>query len=367
MFQEARQKFRTYAPTIAFGVVLFALLTNIDMTLAIYDKLCCVLNPLVIGVSIALVLNVPMRGIERLFRRFDRKNKFSEKARQVCSFCLVLVLTPLALGGIIAFFVPQFVSAVTNLITIVRDNSEDIVNFTNRFGIDANFVQQRIDSAITWITDNMTNIAGVTFSTLVSIVNSVTSGVMSVMLALYMLLSKRQLVRQCKRLSSALLPRRLSAFVVRVTRMFVDSFSVFLSRQCLEALILGIILFVSMTIFAIPYTMSICCLSVVLALIPYVGSMLSLALGALMIVLVSPSKALIFVITFLVVQQIEENLIYPRVVGESLGLPAYVTLLAVAIGGEVMGIIGMLVFVPITNVIYTLARELVAHRLGDEK
>lgn len=362
MTDEARKKLRTWAPTITFGIVLYALLTNANLSSAVFRQISKILNPLVIGASIALVLNVPLRGCDRLIDRLDKKNKLSEKATHTVSLICVFILTPLALAGIIAFFVPQFAAAVANLISIIRDNSEDIIAFASRIGIRADVVNQKIDELIKWITDNLGNIAGVTISTVISIVSSVTSGIMGIMLSVYLLVSRKRLVSQGQRMVGAILPRKYADGLIRVCRLFVDAFSRFLSRQFLEALILGVILFIGMSIFRIPYAMSVCCLSMVLALIPYIGAFLSMGMGALMIVLINPSKALVFIIIFLVVQQIEENLIYPHVVGESVGLPAYITLLAVAVGGELMGIAGMMLFVPIASVLYTLAKEFVSRR-----
>ena len=362
MKDEARGKLRTWAPTIAFAVVLYALLTNPSLIAGVYRQTTRILSPLIIGGSIALVLNVPLRGCDRLICRLDRKKRLTERATHAISLVSVFVLTPLAIAGIIAFFVPQFAAAVANLITIIRDNNEDIIAYTSRIGIDADVVNKKIDELVLWITNNLGNIAGVTISTVVSIMSSVTSGIMGVMLSVYLLINRKRLSKQGPRVVGAILPPRYASGLTRVCRMFVDAFSRFLSRQFLEAFILGAILFVGMTVFRIPYAMSVCCLSMVLALIPYIGAFLSMGMGALMILLVNPSKALAFIVIFLVVQQIEENLIYPHVVGESVGLPAYITLLAVAVGGEAMGIAGMMLFVPIASVLYTLTREFVRRR-----
>ena len=133
--------------------------------------------------------------------------------------------------------------------------------------------------------------------------------------------------------------------------------------QCLEAFILAAILFAGMLIFDLPYAMSISSLTMVFALIPYVGAFVSLAFGSIIILLESPQSALVFIIVFLVVQQVEGNIIYPRVVGESVGLPAYLTLFAVSIGGSLMGIAGMMLFVPVVSVVYTLIDEAVDARI----
>ena len=144
--------------------------------------------------------------------------------------------------------------------------------------------------------------------------------------------------------------------------MFVTTFRTFLSLQCLEAVILGALILICMLIFRVPYAVTIACMTALLALIPYVGAYLSLAIGCVLIVTISPMKALIFVIIFLVAQQVEGNLIYPRVVGKSVGLPAYVTLSAVMVGGALAGIPGMFFVIPVASVAYELLRESVQRR-----
>ena len=366
MSEEARKKLLAWAPTITFGVALYAILTRVENVIGLLSNIARIFNPLFIGASIALVMNVPLRGCEGIFQRCDRKGRVSEKMRHIISIIIVFLFTPAFIAAILYFFVPQFAAAISSLIELVTENSEEIVQFAKGFGISSDVVKARINDFTTWITTNLGNIAGITLSTVKSIVSSVTSGVMGIMLALYLLISKKQLCRQGTRVMYAVFPNKAAEFIMRVGLMFVEAFSRFLSRQVLEALILGVILFVSMAIFSIPYAVSICSLTVVLALIPYVGAILSMVIGALMILLVSPTKALIFLIIFIVVQQIEENLIYPYVVGESVGLPAYITLLAVAIGGEMMGMVGMLLFVPVVSVLYTLAREFVNRRVPAE-
>ena len=148
--------------------------------------------------------------------------------------------------------------------------------------------------------------------------------------------------------------------------MFITTFRTFLALQCLEAMILGALLLICMLIFRLPYAVTIACMTALLALIPYVGAYLSLAIGCVLIITLSPMKALIFVAVFLVAQQIEGNVIYPRVVGKSVGLPAYITLAAVMVGGAIAGIPGMFFVIPIASVAYVLLRETVQKRNAEK-
>ena len=366
MKENAKKHLLLWFPTILLTVAFCTVAFNTERAVIIWNGFLRLLSPLLIGTAVALVLNVPLRGFELLFDKLDRHDRISEKNRHRASLTLVFVLTPLLLAGIVYFFVPQFASAVTSLIDLISENRETILRFTGRFGFGNDVVESKITELTKWISENLGNIAGVMFNTALSIVSSVTSVVMSLMLAVYLLIDKKRICKAGKRMAKAYLPEKAALFLTRVTQMFVNTFTRFLSRQLLEALVLGLILFIAMSIFGIPYALSICCFTVVLALIPYIGALLSLVVGVLMILLIEPGKALVFVILFLVIQQIEENFIYPHLVGESVGLPTYLTLLAVAMGGEVMGIPGMLVFVPIVSVVYTLVCESVDRRVPKE-
>lgn len=360
-------KLKTWMPTIIFSVLFFALVMNFGSIFDAFNKILVIVSPLLAGMGIALVLNVPLRGMNSLLLRLDKKNRLGEKWRRILSSLLSLILTPLAIIAIIAFFIPQLHDAISSLYNTITNNSDEIEAFISRFlSDDSDFNLSKIlDEVKNWFTGNIGTIAGATVNTAMSIFSSVTTGIMSIMFAIYVLLDKKRISHSAKRFMFSFFPRKVAAYISRVGSLFVSTFSTFLSRQCLESVILGGILFLFMTLFKLPYALSICCLTVVMALIPYVGAFLSLGIGALMILLESPTDALIFCALFLVVQQIEGNVIYPRVVGESVGLPAYLTIMAVSLGGAFMGMVGMLLFVPITSVVYTLAKEAMDKRLPE--
>ena len=205
-------------------------------------------------------------------------------------------------------------------------------------------------------------IAGTAVNTVVSMFSSVTDVLLAVIMAIYILADKNPLKRRISSLVQAFLPENISGGVRRFGNLFVSTFRTFLGRQCLEAVILGAMLLIAMVIFRIPYQITIACMTALLALIPYVGAYLSFFIGAVLIVTVSPVKALAFIIIFLVCQQVEGNVIYPKVVGESVGLPAYVTLAAVMIGGALAGVVGMFFIIPVVSVIYMLLGEEVQRR-----
>ncbi|MBQ5770049.1 MAG: AI-2E family transporter [Clostridia bacterium] len=367
MNRNNNHQLKLWMPTIVFAVLLFAAVTNLNSIAGFMGKIWALLSPMGLGFALALILNVPLRGVESLIRKLDKKRLLSEKLRSTLSLVLVLLLTPLAIFAIVMFIVPEFVEAIDELIISVNQNKEEIIAFTSRFGLDAATIQNTIDKISTWISSNMRDILNVTlnvtFSTAMSIFSSLTSGLMCIMLAIYMLADRKRISRSTRKVLFAFLPKKAAAYISRTCSLFISTFSRFLSMQCLEAFILAVILFAGMLIFKLPYAMSISSLTMIFALIPYVGAFVSFAFGAIIILLESPQSALIFIIVFLIVQQIEGNIIYPRVVGESVGLPAYLTLFAVSIGGSLMGIAGMMLFVPIVSVAYTLIDEAVNARL----
>lgn len=353
---------RRIARLIAFGVILYAVVMNLNRVSSALSWLLGVFSSILIGLVAALILDVPMHGFERLFARLDRKGRSSDKLRRFASLLLSVIAVPLVLFVLLRFIVPQFINAVTNVVTIVQANEDRIVEFFGQIGIEAEFITAKLSELGDWIRANLTTIFGTAFTTVTSMVSSIADVVLAIILAIYILADKVNIRRQAKNTVRAFLPERASAYLIRCIRMFVTTFRTFLSLQCLEALILGALILICMLIFRVPYAVTIACMTALLALIPYVGAYLSLAIGCVLIVTISPMKALIFVIIFLVAQQVEGNLIYPRVVGKSVGLPAYITLSAVMVGGALAGIPGMFFVIPVASVAYELLRESVQRR-----
>ena len=353
---------RRIARLIAFGVILYAVVMNLNRVSSALSWLLGVFSSILIGLVAALILDVPMHGFERIFARMDRRGRTSEKLRRAISLLLSVVAVPLVLFVLLRFIVPQFINAVTNVVTIVQANEDRIVEFFGQIGIEAEFITAKLSELGDWIRANLTTIFGTAFTTVTSMVSSIADVALAIILAIYILADKVNIRRQAKNTVRAFLPERASAYLIRCIRMFVTTFRTFLSLQCLEALILGALILICMLIFRVPYAVTISCMTALLALIPYVGAYLSLAIGCVLIVTISPMKALIFVIIFLVAQQVEGNLIYPRVVGKSVGLPAYITLSAVMVGGALAGIPGMFFVIPVASVGYELLRESVQRR-----
>ena len=351
---------------IAFGVILFAVVMNLDRVGAALSWLLQLLSPILMGLIFALILYVPMHGFERILSRIDRRDRMPRRIESALSLLLTAVAVPLVLFVLMRFIIPQFINAITNVIAIVETNQSKIAGFVSRIGLEPAFVNQKLAELGAWIKANITQIAGTTVNTAISIFGSVTDVVLALILAIYVLADKTALARRAHRTVRALLPDRTGNYLCRCGSMFISTFSTFLSRQCLEAVILGLLILVCMLIFRVPYAVTICCMTALLALIPYVGAFLSLLIGCVLIITISPMKTLVFAIIFLVAQQVEGNLIYPHVVGKSVGLPAYITLGAVMLGGALAGILGMFFIIPVVSLIYVLLREFVQLRNAEK-
>lgn len=228
-------------------------------------------------------------------------------------------------------------------------------------------VQFNPDQAIRWGISLLGNGAGNMMNTTVSAVGSVVSGLATFFIAFsfacYVLFQKEKLHVQVRKVLFAFLPKQKADAFLKVCSLTYRTFANFLTGQCLEAVILGCMFVVTLSILRMPYALLIGVLIAFTALIPIFGAFIGCAVGSFLIFMVSPKQAIIFIIVFLVLQQIEGNLIYPHVVGESVGLPSIWVLAAVTIGGNLMGIVGMLVFIPLLSVVYTIFRKVVCQRL----
>ncbi len=366
MKNENNASYRHSARLIAFGVILYAMVMNLDRVGSALAWALSVFSSILLGLIIALILDVPMHGFQRLMRRIDRKNRMSIKLRDGIALTLAVICVPILLFILLRFIIPQFISAVENVVSIVQTNEDKIGALIEKAGLESDFIMSKLDELGDWISQNITAIAGTAVSTVAGMFSSVADVLLSIILAIYLLADKRAIRRRAYRTVRAFLPEKLSNGFARCTSMFISTFRTFLSRQCLEALILGALILLCMCIFRIPYAFTIACMTSLLALIPYIGAYLSLAIGCVLIITISPMKTLIFIIIFLVAQQVEGNLIYPRVVGKSVGLPAYITLAAVMLGGAVAGIAGMFFVIPVISVAYDLLREEV-HRRNAKK
>ncbi len=369
---EKKRLYKPIAIAAVLGFLCYLLVVRQGAAAELLRKLAGILAPLLVGGCAALVLNVFVSAVENLMRRLDRKNRMKPKTRTVISLLVVVVLLILIFSLIISILVPRISESILSISQLFNDNKDEIVRLAAQIGFDPEKINEKLsqldlDNIFDKFAENISNIIGTVVGTLSSFFSLIFVGIMSLVCCIYILSDKEKLRRNCKKVLYAYVKSSAADKVCETGSLFVSTFKRFLSCQCLEAVILGVMLFVSMAIFGLPYALVISSMTTLFALVPYVGAFVSCAVGALFIVMVSPAKALVFLVVFLVVQQIEGNIVYPRVVGSSIGLPALWTLLAVYVGGELFGIAGMLLCIPVVSVFYTLLRRDTGRRLAEKQ
>ena len=363
---------------VAGCILLHWVLHDIDMVLGLWDTLISMLFPFLLGAGLAFILNVPMRGIESMLHD-DIKRPGSRRVTSIIltftAFILVITVVFLLLipqiGATVESLVPQILEFVENLEvainTFLADHPELMQWIYENTGIQSIDWGTLAQQALTVVGDSLSTIFSGAMSAIGSITSAVVGLVVAVVFALYCLARKEKLARQGRKLLYAFLPEAWADRIIRVLRLTNETFSNFLSGQCLEVCILGSMFAVCMWIFGMPYIPLVSVLVAVTAFIPVVGAFVGCILGAFFILVDDFFLAIGFVVMFLILQQIENNLIYPRVVGHSIGLPGMWVLVAVMIGGEIFGVAGMFLMIPLTSVVYTLLGEITNARLSERE
>ena len=355
-------------------VVLYWVLCNLALLAGALGALAGVLFPLTLGFCIAFVLNVPMRFLERhLFRH--TKNKVLNRLRRPLCILISLLFILAVLTAVFWLVVPELINAfvvlantvppfVSQITAWMQDNADRFPQLESWLaGLDIDWAKTGRE-IFTYLTGQVTSLVDGTVQVISGTVGGITNAVIAFILALYILLGKEKLKGQCASVCRAFLPKRVSDTLLYVARLSSDTFASFVTGQCMEACILGTLCWLGMTLFRFSYAPMIGALVGICALIPIVGAVIGTVVGAFMILMVDPVQAILFVIFLLTLQQIEGNLIYPRVVGSSVGLPAIWVLASVTVGGTLWGIGGMLFAVPVCSILYTLARQITHRRLA---
>ena len=360
---------------IVFTALLVVALWKFDVVLGVLKTIWDIIFPFVLGGAIAFLTNVPMSFLEKkIFEKIKKKNKIVRKLERPISLILTIVLVVGVIALVMFGVIPQLTRTTGTLVTSINDfipqmqswigeffhNNQEIMNLVDQIEFDP-------DQAIKWGISLLGNGAGNMMNTTMSAVGSIVSGVATFFIAFsfacYILFQKEKLHVQIRKVFFAFFPRQKADDFLKVCSLTYRTFANFLAGQCLEAVILGSMFVVTLSILKMPYALLIGILIAFTALIPIFGAFIGCAVGSFLIFMVNPQQAILFVIVFLVLQQIEGNLIYPHVVGESVGLPSIWVLAAVTIGGNLMGIVGMLVFIPLLSVVYTIFRKVVYLRL----
>ena len=356
---------RTVVLMITFAILLHWGLNHLSMFPGIVSYLVGILFPFLLGGAIAFILNVPVKNIERMIGPAFKEKKMLLRAVSITlSFLLTL--------GIVAFVVimvipelvdtlgqlnkgiPGFLDNTINWLLKVTKNYPEVTKYL--MSIELNW-SELTHKALVFLQESVGNVVSSTVGMATSVIGGLTSLMLGFIFSIYILAEKEKLGMQSRKVIYAYLPKHTVTYILKIGRLSNRTFSGFISGLWTEAAAFGLLCYIAMIIFGFPYAPCVSVLIGFMTLLPVVGAFLGTALGALLIMVSSPLKALWFVVLIIVLQQIDENLIYPRIVGNSVGLPSLWVLAAVTIGGSLMGVLGMLIFVPLVSVLYALFRE----------
>ena len=332
-----------------------------------------ILKPFILGGALAFILNLPLSFLEKkVFRNLKgRGEKFKRPLSIFLSLVFVLLLILILLLTVVPEVISAFesiISSIPSLVTRVESWSNDVLtpvlknNPELLKSLETNW-DSLLSKSLSFMKDGLSSFLSSTLEAANSLISSITSFVVALIFAIYVLGDKERLERQFRSLLKAYTSKETEEYVLHVFSVLHRSFSSFISGQCLEAVILGSIFILVLSILRFPYSVMIGVVVMFSALLPIVGAFIACFFGAFIILLSSPVKALYFVVIFLIIQQLENNLIYPRVVGSSVGLPALWVFFAVTLGGALFGVLGMLFFIPVFSAVFVLLKEDVGRRI----
>ena len=358
---------------IAFGVGFYWLLNNLDGVGSFIHRFFRLLFPFILGGVIAFILNIPMTKIEKFIKKKLKSRKIHLPVRTI-SITSALLIFFVVIVAISFLLIPELIENIQLLISNIPQVVSDVQDWALKLADDYPDIQKQIETAFE---SNGTNFNDIVVTVLNHIINgslnfvsSLVSGLFTVftavVFAIYMLNQKEQLVVGSKKLMYAYVKKQHADKVIDMARLANQTFSKFISGQCVEAVLLGCIFFAVLNLLGFPYALIISVLISITALIPMFGAMIAMVIGAVLIAVTSPIKAILFIIIFQVIQQIENNFIYPKVVGKSVGLSSMWTLLAVILGGSLMGIVGMIIGLPLASIIYAIIKNETNERLAEK-
>ena len=361
---------------IIFGIVMAVSLSialNIGNIFGGIGTFFKIINPIFLGCMIAVILNVPMVALSRLLEKASTRLKFlkKEKTRNGISLVITIMGVVLIFAVIIWMIIPDLIDSVSGFVKNFDTNLNTVTQLLDKYSDHLSLLKDYVDK-IDWnnILKNVGNMLIGTlenvFTGIPQIGSSLFNLSISIIIAIYILMDKKKLLRQMGRLVEAVFTKKVSTKVGRVVNLFAETYASFLTGQCVGSCILAVLMFITLSICRMPYAGLISIMAAVFQFVPYIGTFMACVVGAVLVLFTNPLLTIWFVVVFQVVQFVEGQFIYPRVVGSSVGLPALLTLMAVFLGGKFFGLIGMIFFIPLTSVIYQLLGDMVNNRLKDE-
>lgn len=348
----------------------FLIVNNIPEIINIISTLLNVLTPFILGGVIAYILNIPLVKIEKLL---GKKIK-NQKTIRVIAIILSLLIFVLIIAFVLLLLIPELIESIENLLmtipSLFNQTQNWILDLLNKYPDIQNQMETTF-SKVGNISDIVSKVLNYVIDSSIKLLSEIISSIitifMSLIFAIYMLSQKEYLISGLKKIIYAFFKEKNASKIIEISRLTNKTFTKFISGQCLESCILGGMMFVVLTIFSFPYALIISVLTAVTALIPVFGAIVAMVVGAILIGIINPLQSLLFIVVFQTIQQIEGNLIYPKVVGKSVGLSSLWTLLAITVGGNLFGVVGMLIGLPIASIIYALLKEITNEKLKSKK
>ncbi len=358
---------RKYILLVLIGVLSYWLLNHFYIFFNIIETTFRVLSPFLLGGVMAFILNIPMTKIEK---KIKEKTKIKDGLARAISIILSLLIFVAIIAFIALLLIPELVGNIKNLVNtipnLVSNGQQLIINLLDQSpDVQTQIIQMFEQSGN--VTDIVSNILNYIINGSVGFIKSLISSFVtiftSIIFSIYMLSQKEELINGTKRIIKALVEKNTAKKIFEVSKVTQVTFSKFLSGQCLDVSILGVIMFVVLSLFRFPYALLISVLTAITALIPVFGAWIAMIVGTLLILITNPVQALMFILVFTIIQQIENNFIYPKVVGASVGLSPMWSLLAITVGGNLFGVVGMIIALPIASVVYSLLGSTVNQKL----
>lgn len=352
---------------VAFGVMLFAVLMNLNDVAGFFRTFTGILSPVFSGLLLAFILSVPMLGIARRLTGIFPGLK--EKTVDALSLVLTIAFVAVLVCLLCVLAIPQLTASVKSIAELARANWPNWATLLNSYGIDTTELT-KIAASFNWkmAVEKLFTGAGVVIGSVVDLAGSTVTvtvnAVFAIVIMFYVLLGRRELGRQCRSFLCAYFKKPTAERICHVAKLTHDTYTKFFSGQCIEVLILGTMIFLAFSAFRIPYAALTAVLTAAFAFVPYIGAFASCLIGVLLTLMAVPEKAILCFIVYQMVQFIENQFIYPHVVGSSVGLSPLWTLLAALLGGKLFGIIGIVFFIPLAAVIAQLLHGDIEHRLA---
>lgn len=368
---EIGKNWRRLLSLLVIVVLIYWAVNNMLMIQSFVNALISAFQPFIFGASFAFILNLLVKRIENWLMKWQKEYKSWFRILAIISsfmfvililFFLVFLVIPDLERTVTSFIevVPNQVSVIIQWVNHFFDNNTEIIQFVQNLDIDLNSIQQElINYAQTFATNTLGNIV----SFITGAVNSVVTIFIAIVFAFFLLTNKEKIIRQLKKVIYSIWSLKWANYLINVGQKANEIFSNFVGGAIIEAFILGILVYIGMLIFSFPFKLSISVVTGALALIPIYGAIIGGVIGFILISVVNFKQAVLFIFFIVIIQQIEGNIIYPRVVGNKVGLPSIWVMVSVTVGGSFFGLIGMLVSVPLVSVIYSLISATVNYRL----